>query len=272
MAKFDRYDVSQLSLTRIASAIKNRWNEIPHFISWILSDQSKENRVKILKFQNLHQGKRCFIVANGPSIKHTNLDLLENEYSFGLNRIYLNFNNSRFRPSYYLCVNELILEQFGNEISGLQMPKFLNWNRRSLFDHQDNSISYLKSKMVLRDKFQQDVTQSLVVGGTVTFVALQLAYFMGFTEVFIIGLDHKYAEKGTPSVTVMRHEETDLSHFHANYFPQGVKWQPPDLVRSEIDFSLAREFFQKTGRVIKDATIGGNCPVFEKVDYYSIFK
>ena len=272
MTKFDRYDISQLSLTRIASAVKNRWKEIPHFFSWNINKQAKENRVNILKFRNIHEGKRCFIVANGPSIKLTNLELLENEYTFGLNRIYLNFNDSRFRPSYYLCVNELILEQFGKDIEGLQMPKFLNWNRRSLFDDNDNSIIYLKSKMVLRDNFQQDVTQPLVVGGTVTFVALQLAFYMGFSEVFIVGLDHKYSEKGIPSVTVERHEETDLSHFHANYFPKGAKWQPPDLVRSEIDFSIALDFFQKNGRSIKDATIDGNCPVFEKVDYYSLFK
>jgi hypothetical protein len=271
MARINRYNLSDINPQRIKSAINNRIAEIPHNLAWFISKKAVENKSAIMSYHNIHKNKRCFIVANGPSINVTNLDYLKNEFSFGLNRIYLNFEKSEFRPTYFLTMNELILEQFGNEISRLEMPKFVNWNRRALFDTKDRSIIYLKSKMVFQDDFQNDLTQPLVVGGTVTFVALQLAFYMGFSEVIIVGLDHKYDEKGTPSVSVTRNEEKDSSHFHPNYFPKGSKWQPPDLVRSEIDFSIALDFFTKNGRTIKDATINGHCPIFEKTDYYSLF-
>lgn len=272
MPRIGRYESSQLTLSRFNSAIKNRIDEIPHYIAWNFNSYAKENRKRIFEFHNIHKGKRCFVVANGPSIAKTDLELLRNEYSFGLNRIYLYFDKSSFRPTYFVAVNELILEQFSHEINKLKMPKFLNWNRRVLFNSADRSVLFLKSKMVFKDEFQKDIVQPLVVGGTVTFVALQIAYYMGFNEIVLVGLDHTYNEKGIPSVTVTRTEEKDLSHFHSEYFPKGIRWQPPDLVRSELDFSLALQNYNQAGRTIIDATIGGNCPVFEKADYYSLFK
>ena len=188
-----------------------------------------------------------------------------------MNRIYLNFDKSAFRPKYYVTFNELILEQFAIEISQLTMPKFLNWNRRSYYGVPSSKLVFFKSKMVIRDSFQYDLTNPLVVGATVTFVALQIAYYMGFQKVILVGLDHRYAEKGLPNQTEVRTTERDESHFHPDYFPKGIKWQLPDLLRSEIDFEIARKAFEQDGREIVDATIDGNCHVFEKVDYLSLF-
>lgn len=270
MNRIGRYKLSELSMKRLLDAVKIRASEIPHSLMWNYSFFGRENQSRLKKFKNCHYGERCIIVANGPSLKKTNLDLISNEITFGLNRIYLFFNDTAFRPTYYVTVNELILEQFSSEIMRLRMPKFLNWNRRSYYDTHDSGTFFLKSKLVLNDFFQYDVTQPLVVGATVTFVALQLAYYMGFHQVILVGLDHKYAEKGLPSRTETRTSEQDQSHFHPQYFPKGSRWQLPDLLRSEIDFALAREAFESDGRKIIDATIGGQCPVFEKVDFSAL--
>lgn len=271
MVRIGRYVLSEISPKRLASAVKMRLDEIPHSLTWDFEPAARENKDRIRNFKDIHKGQRCFIVANGPSLRRTNLDRLSNEVSFGLNRIYLQFPETGYRPTYYAAMNELVLEQFSGEISGLKLPRFLNWNRRSLFDTGDRSIIYLKSRMVIRDSFQHDLTRPLVVGGTVTFVALQLAYYMGFHTVILVGLDHQYNEKGAPSGTETRTAERDESHFHPGYFPKGIKWQLPDLVRSEVDFQIARDAFEADGRVILDATIGGKCPVFNKVDFSSLF-
>ena len=269
MPRVGRYDLSELSVKRLLSALKNRAQEIPHSLAWNYSDGARTNKAQLAGFKDIHQGDRCFIVANGPSLKQTDLNLLTNEITFGLNRIYLLFDETRFRPTYYVTVNELILEQFSSEINRLDSPKFLNWNRRSYYENSENTY-YLKSKMVVNDFFQYDITKPLVVGATVTFVALQLAYYMGFQEVVVVGLDHNYVEKGRPSEVETRTSERDQSHFHPNYFPKGLKWQLPDLWRSEVDFSLARTAFEENGRKILDATIDGKCPVFERIEYSSL--
>lgn len=266
-----RYNLSEISLNRILSALKTRICEIPHTFAWRFHPTAIQNKKNIESFQGIHTGERCFIVANGPSLTKMNLDLLSDDITFGLNRIYLIFDKLSFRPTYYVAVNELILEQFSDEISQLVMPKFLNWNRRSYYGLPNSNMIFLKSKMVIHDSFQNDLTYPLVVGASVTFVALQIAYYMGFKKVILIGLDHNYTEKGIPNLTETRTAEYDKSHFHTQYFPKGVKWQLPDLQRSEIDFEIAREIFEKDGREILDATIGGKCNVFNKIDYLSLF-
>jgi hypothetical protein len=270
MPRIGRYNLSEISLRRVLSAVNMRLQEFPHALAWAFSSRARMNRQKLAGFQNIHLGERCFIVANGPSLKVTNLELLQNEFTFGLNRIYLHFDQVSFRPSYYVTVNELILEQFSGDIAVLNMPKFLNWNRRAHFDLPAGDVNFLKSRLVINDSFQTDITKPLVVGATVTFVALQLAYYMGFRDVFLVGLDHTYVEKGLPSGTETRTAEQDQSHFHPQYFPRGSRWQLPDLLRSEVDFSLARRAFEADGRRIFDATIGGKCEIFEKIDYSSI--
>jgi hypothetical protein len=271
MKRVGRYNITEISLDRILLAFKVRMDEIPHTLSWKFHPLASRNREDIRRFKGIHNGERCFIVANGPSLNKTNLDLLAHEITFGLNRIYLNFDKSSFRPTYYVSVNELILEQFASEISKLDMPKFLNWNRRSYYGNPNSKTLFLKSKMVLRDSFQSNLTDSLVFGATVTFVALQIAYYMGFQKAIIIGLDHSYAEKGVPTKTEIRSSDQDESHFHPQYFPKGIRWQLPDLLRSEIDFQIARNSYERDGREILDATIGGYCQVFHKIDYLSLF-
>ena len=269
MTRIGRYDLSEITVSRLLSALGTRAREMPHSLAWKSSSLAKENINHLAKLRNIHKGNRCFIVANGPSLNRTDLNLLTNEFTFGLNRIYLHFSQTKFRPTYYLTVNELILEQFSGEIKQLTMPKFLNWNRRSYFTDSPN-VYFLKSRMVINDFFQMDITKPLVMGATVTFVALQLAYYMGFQEVILVGLDHSYVENGKPSATEKRVSEQDQSHFHPHYFPKGSKWQLPDLLRSEIDFSLARKAFEADGRRVLDATIDGKCPVFERIEFSSI--
>lgn len=271
MSRMGRYNLSQISISRILSAVKSRVEDIPHTFAWQNDSCAQKNRESIQYFKGIHTGERCFIVANGPSLKQTNLELLNNETSFGLNRIYLNFNNSSFRPTYYVAVNELILEQFCQEISNLVMPKFINWNQRSYFNLSVKNIFCLKPKLAFTDVFQKDATEPMVFGASVTFAALQLAYYMGFQKVILIGLDHNYTEKGIPNSTEVRKNDLDESHFDNQYFPKGIKWQLPDLMRADLDYSIARKAFERDGREIVDATIGGKCSVFPKVDYLSLF-
>jgi hypothetical protein len=271
MSKIGRFDLQELTISRLTSALSARLSEIPHLLSWAISSQAQINKTNLRKFKDIFKGKRCFIVANGPSLKHTQLELLADEITFGLNRIYLNFDQSSFRPSYQVIVNDLIIDQCVAEIAQLSMPKFLNWNRRSLFQTDDSHTIFLKSKMVVKDIFQSDITRPMVFGATVTFVALQLAYYMGFTKVILIGLDHSYTDTGVPSRSMIKTSEQDVDHFNPNYFPKGFQWQLPDLLRSEIDFTIAKKAFEDDGREILDATIGGKCHIFKKVDFLSLF-
>ncbi|HEX5475768.1 MAG TPA: hypothetical protein VFX12_13995 [Vicinamibacterales bacterium] len=267
-----RIKASEVTPRRLADAARRRVADIPDLLSWRWSSFARVNRATLEGYRDRHRGARLFILANGPSLGRMDLGMLRGEYTLSMNRAYLLFDGWGFTPSYYVCANELVLEQFAQDIAQLRMPRFLNYNRRQLFPRPDgvNDLMYLRLRFPLRDRFQGDATAALTSGGTVTFVALQLAYFMGFGQVVLIGLDHTFVEKGIPNTTEVRRSERDESHCHPNYFPKGIKWQLPDLYRSELAYALAREAFERDGRSIVDATVGGQCDVFPRVELRSV--
>jgi len=266
-----RFDWKEVSASRIISGVGRRIIDIPHSILWQLGGrQAKANHKKLDHFDNLHRGKRCFILANGPSLSKVDLNVLNGEFTFGLNRIYLLFDKIDFRPTYFVSINELVLEQFHHEIKNFDFPKFVNWNRRNLFNDDDNTI-FVRYGLTISDKFVKDPHLPLSSGGTVTYIALQLAFYMGFSQVILIGLDHNFTHKGVPNKVEIQSNNEDKNHFSPDYFPKGIKWQLPDLMRSEMAYQRARNEYEKDGRQIFDATIGGKCEVFDKIEFSSLF-
>jgi hypothetical protein len=259
-----RFKIGEVTLSRLVQALINRVKNVPHAWSWY---NNKVYKDRLKKYKDLHKGERCFIIANGPSLKQTDLSLLLNEKTIGMNRIYLLFNGE-FETTYHAVINELVIEQFAEDLKKLNSIKFFNWKQRDLFKNCDVNFVYVSQ--ALNDLFSFDLTKNAYSAGTVTFVSMQLAYYMGFKEVILIGLDHNFVDKGTPNKTEIRTGD-DNNHFHPDYFPKGMKWQLPDLYRSELAYANARKVFEADGRRILDATIGGHCDVFEKVDYYTLF-
>jgi hypothetical protein len=267
-----RIRASEVTPLRIYEAIKRRAGAVPHILAWnAVNGVAQRNRERVGHYRDKHKGERCFVIANGPSLSSLDIAPLAKEYTIGMNRIYLLFEKWGFKTTYLAAINELVLEQFADDISELDIPKFLNWNRRGLFTDDNDNTMFLKLGYGVKDKFGFDLTKGISSGGTVTFVSLQLAYYMGFKEVVLVGLDHNFAEKGTPNKTEIRKSERDESHCHPDYFPKGIKWQLPDLYRSELAYAMAREAFEADGRVILDATAGGKCEIFPKIKYEDLF-
>ena len=67
-----------------------------------------QKREKIASFHNIHKGKRCVIIGNGPSLNKLDLTKLKNEITFGVNAIYTNMDNMGFLPTYYV-VEDILL-------------------------------------------------------------------------------------------------------------------------------------------------------------------
>jgi len=226
-------------------------------------------------FRNTHQGERCFIIGNGPSLKNTDLSLLRNEVTFGLNRVYLLFPELGFSTTYFVSVNTLVIEQCISDLLTFDMPKFFSWRSRHTIDKEtwqsigDNKPIFLHTTYT-GPKFASDVRGRVWEGATVTYVALQLAYYMGFTQVFLIGVDHSFTSQGKPNTTVISQGD-DQDHFHAGYFGKGFRWQLPDLETSEKAYRMADLSFRNAGRQVYDATVDGKLNVFPKVDYSSLF-
>lgn len=226
-----------------------------------LTPSGRRNRDYIRNFQGIHAGKRCVIIGNGPSLKNTNMSLLKDEITFGLNRIYLMFDEIGFETTYHVVVNRFVVEQCADEFRKIKAPLFTAARNRPLLDGAE-STAFLNN--IIAPWFSRDPSHGVCEGYTVTYVAMQLAFYMGFSEVVLVGVDHRFAAKGNPNQLVESTGE-DTSHFDPRYFAKGFKWQLPDLDNSEISYVLARHEFEKVGRQIIDATVDGALDVFPKM-------
>ncbi|MDD5467446.1 MAG: DUF115 domain-containing protein [Anaerolineales bacterium] len=232
---------------------------------------------RLAELRDIHRDQRCFIIGNGPSLKNTDLSRLRDEFTFGMNRIYLAFPKLGFITTYYLSVNSLVIEQCAQDIHALQPLKFLSWRSRGAYQQAlppgtplaGGDTVFLHTTHT-GPKFARDARGRLWEGATVTYVALQLAFHMGFETAILIGVDHSFITQGQPNTTIVSQGE-DRDHFHAEYFGKGFRWQLPDLETSERAYCMAREAYAAAGRQVLDATLGGKLTVFPKVDYDSLF-
>ena len=81
----------------LASTTYWNWhNRGRHVLAKNLNPAWHESQKRLAAYHNLHQGKRCFVMGNGPSLRQTDLSKLKNEYTIGLNRIYLAFAEMGF--------------------------------------------------------------------------------------------------------------------------------------------------------------------------------
>ena len=73
-----------------------------------LSGRESDNAERLRQLRNRYQGKRCFIVCNGPSLKAEDLERIHRngDFSFASNKIDKIFPQTSWRPSCYTIMDE----------------------------------------------------------------------------------------------------------------------------------------------------------------------
>lgn len=224
---------------------------------------------KLSKFKNVHEGEDCFVIGNGPSLNNMDLRLLNNYYTFGLNKIYLIFSRQDLTITYHVCVNPLVIKQSKKDIENLKCPSFISFRPGIINGYKGNNIYFIENSGDIQ--FCKDIINDFIsCSYTVTYTALQLAYYMGFKRVFLIGVDHNFKQEGKPNETRFM-EGPDINHFDKNYF-KGQKWQLADLKNSEICYFIAKKNFEDDQRIILDATVKGKLDIFRKITFEKALK
>jgi len=241
-----------------------------HRLRYDLQPFSRRNQRRVKALQNTQQGRKCVILCNGPSLNKVDFDALDRAgvYTIGLNKINLLFGRVAHRPNAIVCVNPHVIGQNARFFGETTIPVFLDYvtARQSGADFNrlkaNPALHFLNSAYV-HARFAKDVSVSVCQGFTVTYVALQLAYHLGFDQVALVGCDHTFAVKGTANQEI-RLAGKDHSHFDPNYFSPQDTWQLPDLLGSEYHYQVARDEFLAAGRQLYNCTEGGKLELFER--------
>jgi hypothetical protein len=222
------------------------------------------------QFKNCHKGKKALLLCNGPSLNKVDFSRINTTKFklFGLNKIFLGFEKFNIEPDYLVAVNKKVLEQSAQQYNELKIIKFIS-NRvnsqlipESPYTYHINTTQFPPNAQ----RFSKDICEYVHEGWTVTHAALQIIYYMGFAEVYIVGMDHYFSQhiKGQENRTSYI-EGDDNDHFDAKYFGHGQSWDLPDLKNSEISYQTALDAFRNDNRKIYDCTINGACQIFPKM-------
>jgi len=225
--------------------------------------------------KNRHIGERCFIIGNGPSLQLEDLEKLDKEYTFASNGIFLLFSQTTWRPTYYTFMDpggyqkltkiyDVPCGEFPKReayLSSKIHPKTLTGKER--FCHINHG-NHTKNRMLTRNmKRERDISVSIYEMYTVTNMAIEIAMYMGFREIYLLGVDCDYSKDK------MHVLETDLDdHIRHNLGKRRMMDYTVSFMRDA--YACMERAARKEGVKIFNATRGGKLEAFERVDFDSI--
>ncbi len=255
------------------------------------------------RFKNAYEGRRCFVMGNGPSLNKMDLSKLEGEVVFGCNSIFLLFDRIKWRPTFYTCVDSRVLPDRAAEIAAMlrENPAMQAFFPTELQDHISKAltptrdvlpplpnVAYFRERWNSKDyppfsMFSVDINEHVIQPFTVAITMLQIAMYMGFSEIYLVGCDTSYTippdvkkegltERGEIGLGLTSTQDNDPNHFDPSYFGKDRKWHDPQVDKMIDHYGYARQVAELRGKTkIFNATVGGNLEVFQRVDFTTLF-
>lgn len=231
----------------------------------------------LLAFKGIHKGEKCFVVGNGPSLMPQDLQTLHenNIKTFATNRIYNIFDKTDWRPYYYVSEDANVLRGVQDKAAAVEakakfMPINLKWYED--IDIPNAKYFYLEYNDEMKDTkgISLDVAHCIKCRSTVTTTCIQLAIYMGFSEIYLIGVDHSFAKMVDKDGNVIE-DNSIKSHFVEDY-----NSDIPDLGYSIDETTEAYLNIEQLSRKLKtfkiyNATRGGKLEVYERISFDSLF-
>lgn len=242
-----------------------------------------------VKFRDIHKGERCFILASGPSIAKQNLKPLKDELCIAVSCFHLHENIREIAPQYHVLAPmhlpfdfdkikiefDRFVEVYPESVAyflGHRPYEFSYWEflkRHPQYRLRNiHFLDYSKGRSLDESNFNAprlwDIADSPFSPRTVIYSALEVAAYIGFAEIVLLGCDHDYLsdfnrvtdhhfyaeEKGFSDVGNL--ERFDSEHWFYEYH---CRWR---------DFRLMRQGLEAAGRRVVNATDGGYLDVFPR--------
>ncbi len=233
------------------------------------SDVIRETESKywgLSRYKDIHSGERCFLIGNAPSLTGDDLNEIADHAipSFGCNKIYLMFPYVRWRPTYYVAVDDNVYRDVAPFTVAYDFPAFV----RDLFGSEKKEGARINLFRGLDERygsgypnFSTDLTKGLYGGRTVMYEMLQIAAYMGFKEIYLLGVDFSCGDGNS-------------AHFYKSDKEDILVKEGMAAYREEARhaFISAKRYADSHGIKIYNATRGGYLDVFERVNFDALFE
>lgn len=250
-------------LMSIAGQYKKTPNRIINLFEYANNNILYRNE-KLLTFKNIYKrNKRCFIIATGPSLHVNDLRILteNNIFCFGVNSI-LKIRDEWMADAYVVSDSNFISSNLESIESYNCNLKFIGNSCKEywLKEHNDSYKIHVVtsgSGIDFSEKIEQKIYGGYGSNGTVTYVCIQLAVYMGFSEIYLLGVDCNYVMGSKNNHFVMEEKEDNKDH------------RVDSMIKA---YKYAKSYADTHGIKIYNATRGGMLEVFERVDFDSLFR
>ena len=185
-------------------------------------------------FKDKHLNERCFILGNAPSLSTENLSLLKNEKVFIVNKGYNALSIGLDHYNYYVLIDERVYNTDYLDIQkNINCPKFYSYtlkdNKNYLSGPKEDFVPINKiftkesgSKNIIKNKFPKSFEEGWGKTRSVVFDAALIAFFMGFKEIYFLGVD-LYHDPNTPTHFYKPSNREEKSRGEINSNPQIIK-------------------------------------------------
>lgn len=228
-----------------------------------------EKFISIKQISNIHKGKRCFIIATGPSLTLKDLELLHGEFTFGMNSIPKLYDKTTWRPTYfgiqdcnvYRNMEKVILEVYGQSdnvfVSDIIAQNFAIPSNFHQFPYDtvyhDNQLEIDKYFA----KFSDDCYSIVYDGYSITYSLIQLAIYMGFSEIYLLGVDCSYKRGAKNHVVDSGNDDKNEEKNHDKMI---------------VGYQKAKEYADSHGIKIINCTRGGMLEVYPRKSLETVLK
>lgn len=258
-----------------------------YFPLWFLEEPGTFHgwdKKQISSLKEKWKGEKCIIIGNGPSLNKINFNFLKDKYTFGVNGIFYKTDEIHdFRPYFYVVEDTAVMRDNVNRINNYKCnyrffpniyKKFITQREDTYFFNLNRGFYEPKSDFFEFPRFSPNPSKKIFAGQSVTMVNLQLAYYFGFKEVYLIGMDFDYKKVGNE--IIQGHKITsmddDINHFHPDYFGKGKIWHDPKLENVMKSYKLIKTVYELSGKKIYNSSVGGKLEIFDRISLEDAFE
>ena len=224
-------------------------------------------------------------MGNGPSLNKMDLSLLSDEITIGLNGIYKRYLDWGWHNDFIMFEDIEQTELRGPDVHKIDGPLKMASLYNAYAFKADNHTLFFNSRLASArywcdefPMFSVDFPRVVYLGSTVTYIALQWAYYLGCNPIYLIGVDHNYGKLTSlfpPGKIEITKENIDMvreCHFDPNYYKIGDVIGVPHVQLQENAYTYADQIFRANGKIVYNAGVDSKLDVFERCVYEEIFK
>jgi len=224
----------------------------------LVSRIEDRSMARIKQLMDIHRGQRCFVIGAGPSLREVDFSLLKNEILFGVNKTFKIDEMFESRCKYIAASDDRLFELEERrklfDISN-DTTIFLSLSARKWYIERAPLFVGKNEPILIKRSPKLDLVTDLIKGGGLGYtvlldIVLPAIYHMGFTEVYLLGVDYRY--------------DGDVHYFDGSCNPHAEDGRN-NIKISSSGWAHMAKVFSNSGRTIINCTPNSSLTNFKHI-------